>query len=187
MKSREAVLAVIDALHDCAISYMLSGSFATNYYAIPRSTQDADFVVELGQTSIMKLAERLGSGFRLDPQLSFETITGTYRYIVNLRRSHFKIEIFLLSNDDHDQQRFARRRRIEFHQRQVYLPSPEDVIVSKLRWCQRGKRRKDLDDVQNVIAVQAGNLDWDYIHRWCDQHGTRDLLDDIRRSIPPMD
>ena len=34
------------------------------------------------------------------------------------------------------------------------------------------------------FAVQADTLDWDYIHRWCDEHGTRELLDDIRRSIP---
>jgi hypothetical protein len=29
-------------------------------------------------------------------------------------------------------------------------------------------------------------LDWNYIYRWCDQHGTRDLLDELRRSLPPI-
>jgi len=27
-------------------------------------------------------------------------------------------------------------------------------------------------------------VDWEYVFRWCDRHGTRGLLDEIRRSIP---
>ncbi|HEY3242934.1 MAG TPA: hypothetical protein VGM03_06230 [Phycisphaerae bacterium] len=187
MKSDEAVIAVIDALNDLQLPYVLSGSFASNHYAIPRSTQDADFVLELGSSSIGELADRLGAEFRLDRQMSFETITGTYRYIAKLAHGRFKFEFFLLSDDPHDRERFARRRRELLMGRNVYFPAAEDVIISKLRWSQRGRRRKDLDDAQNVIAVQAGRLDWDYVYRWCDQHGTRELLEQVRASIPPID
>ena len=48
------------------------------------------------------------------------------------------------------------------------------------------QRRKDVEDVTNVIAVQANHIDWDYINQWCDLHGTRSLLDEIRASIPPI-
>ncbi len=27
---------------------------------------------------------------------------------------------------------------------------------------------------------------WPYVYGWCDQHGTRALLDEIRSSIPPL-
>lgn len=47
---------------------------------------------------------------------------------------------------------------------------------------------KDADDLRDVIAVQGDEaLDWDYIHRWTAEHGTRELLDEIRASIPPLD
>ena len=70
----------------------------------------------------------------------------------------------------------------------VHLRQTEDVIITKLRWAQIAKRGKDSDDVRNVIAVQGDEvLDWDYIHHWCAQHGTRVLLDEIRGSIPPLD
>ena len=36
-----------DALTASGIAYLLAGSFSSNYYGIPRSTKDADFVVEL--------------------------------------------------------------------------------------------------------------------------------------------
>jgi len=72
--------------------------------------------------------------------------------------------------------------------RDVQVPTVEDVIITKLRWAQIAKRGKDSDDVRNVIAVQGDEaLDWDYIHHWCAEHGTRTLLDEIRASIPPLD
>jgi len=43
------------------------------------------------------------------------------------------------------------------------------VIIQKLR----RRRRKDLDDVADVMAVQADRLDGAYIHGWCEHHGTR--------------
>ena len=35
---------VADALSAAGIPYLLAGSFSSNYYGIPRSTKDADFV-----------------------------------------------------------------------------------------------------------------------------------------------
>jgi hypothetical protein len=47
-------------------------------------------------------------------------------------------------------------------------------------------RRKDVDDVRDVIAVQGDRIDWAYVAPWCDLHGTRPLLDQVRASIPPV-
>jgi len=41
-------------------------------------------------------------------------------------------------------------------------------------------------DVRNVIAVQRDRIAWDYAYAWCDRHGTLDLLEQIRSSIPPV-
>ena len=150
MKAEEIVLAVVDALISAEIPYLLSGSFASNYYGIPRSTQDADFVVELSEKSLHTLAQNLPPEFRLDRQTEFELVTGTVRNFSRIADSGFHVELFRLSADVHDQQRFRRRRDIDFRARRIYLPTPEDVIVTKLRWC----RHKDLEDVQNVLAVQ---------------------------------
>jgi len=68
--------------------------------------------------------------------------------------------------------------------REIFLPTVEDVILNKLRWSQGGHRLKDVDDVRNVIAVQQDRIDWDYVHAWCDRHGTREVLESIRSSLP---
>jgi Nucleotidyl transferase AbiEii toxin, Type IV TA system len=186
MNGNEAVLMAIEALEDCGVPYILVGSYSTNAYGIPRSTQDADFVIELGDTSITELARRLNPSIRIDPQMSFETATMTRRYVAEVVGTAFKIEFFLLSDEPHGRERFRRRQLVSALGRQVWLPTPEDVIVTKLHWALLANRSKDRDDARDVIAVQGDKIDWGYVHRWCEQHGTRGLLDEIRASIPPI-
>jgi hypothetical protein len=188
LTGNEAVLVVVEALDACTIPYMIVGSFSSNRYGIERSTQDADFVVDLGEGTILALQEKLPPEIRIDPQMSLETVTMNRRYIAEVRGTHFKLEFFLLGLDPHHQERFRRRRPVLAGGRNIWFPSPEDVIIQKLRWAMNAYRSKDRDDARDVIAVQdvEGNLDWPYIHSWCERHGTRALLDEIRASIPPI-
>jgi hypothetical protein len=41
----EATARVVDALERLGMEYFLAGSFSSNYYGIPRTTRDADFVI----------------------------------------------------------------------------------------------------------------------------------------------
>jgi hypothetical protein len=186
MTGNQAAIAVAEALEFCGIPYMLVGSYSSNFYGVDRSTRDADFVIELGEKSIGEVARRIAPSIRIDPQMSFETVTMTRRFVAEVVGTSFKIELFLLNDDPHNQERFGRRCRVTLLGRQVWIPTVEDVIVTKLHWALLANRSKDRDDVRDVIAVQRDRIDWDYVHRWCDQHGTRELLDEIRRSIPPI-
>jgi hypothetical protein len=182
MSAEAITLAVVETLEALGVPYMLVGSFSSNLYGIPRSTKDADFVVQLDNVSISSVRDRLGPGFELDPQMTFETITATSRYRLQHRNSVFQIELFLLSDDAHDRERFARRRRVPLQGHDVFVPSPEDVIVTKLRWSKQGARAKDIDDVRDVLSVQGDGLDWDYLRRWCAAHGTTQLLERVRQE-----
>jgi hypothetical protein len=187
MTGDEATLRVIDALEALGVPYMVVGSLSSNVYGVPRSTQDADFVVQLGSEPISRLINQLGPSFRLDPQMTFETTTLTKRHILEVVGIPFKIELFHLSDDPHDQERFRRHRRMKTLNREVNLPTAEDVIITKLRWWQSARRSKDWDDARDVVAVQGRNIDWAYVYDWCDRHDTRGILDEIRNSIPAVD
>jgi hypothetical protein len=186
MTSDDALVAAIDALIACDIPHMLVGSLSSNYYGNPRSTRDADFVLQVDENSIPNLIRQLPSEMYLDRQMSFEGVTATTRHIVRVAKSSFRIELFMLSDDAHDQERFRRRVPQELKGRRIFIPTPEDVIITKLRWGARAHRRKDLVDAENVITMRSASLDWDYIHKWCSEHGTMDLLQQIRDSIPPI-
>jgi hypothetical protein len=184
----EFVTIVIAALEKLQIRYMVVGAFSSNVYGEPRSTKDADFVIELKNQSLDLLVKEIGADFKLDPQISFETITSTMRYRLAHQSTGFTIELFLLSNDPHDQARFGRRLQRNIGDgRSTFVPTAEDVIITKLRWSKHGRRQKDMDDVAAVMAVQAGHLDLEYIRGWCDEHQTRDIFERLLEETRPYE
>ncbi|MBU4272818.1 MAG: hypothetical protein KKE86_03535 [Planctomycetes bacterium] len=180
MNSDEATTAVIDTFDTLGIPYMVVGSLVGNFYGIPRATEDVDFVVQLEAGKLPAIMQQLGPRFRLDPQTTFETATSTCRYVLELTDKSFLVKLFLLSDDAHDQERFARRRRVRILNRETFILTPEDAIITKLRWFDVGRRPKDLQDARGMSAVQGDRVDWDYVTSWCDRHDTRKLLDQVR-------
>ncbi len=185
MNGMQAAARLVDAFEEANIPYMVVGALSSSFYGIARSTYDADFVVAAPASEVQRVISGLGGDFRLESQLTFETLTGTTRRVIHLRDSSFVIELFQLSQDPFDVLRFQRKVRMKLPvmDRMVFVPTPEDVIVMKLQW----GRSKDIDDVRGVIAVQSPSLDWDYIHHWTARHGTRDRLDEIRNTLPPLE
>lgn len=178
MSGTDSLLALLTAFDRHGIPYMLVGSYSSNFYGMPRMTKDADVVVHLPSAEWARLPDILPEGIVMQDQMSFEMVTATRREILQVSGSRFEIELFRLSEDAHDRSRFERRERLEiFPGAWVCLPTPEDVVVQKLRWSEKAKRGKDFDDVVAVIATLGPErLDWDYVERWCGEHGTRDLL-----------
>jgi len=186
LTNEQILIAVLDALHASHIPYMVTGSLASNLYGIPRSTMDIDLIIAITDESLIDMTSALPSDFHLDPQITFEAVTGTTRYTLEIPDHNYKAELFLLSDDPHDKSRFARRHARPLVGREVYIPTPEDVIISKLRWYLRAKRGKDWDDARDVLAVQQNGLDFDYIRRWCIDHNTLGLFEELLREIPRM-
>lgn len=176
-QGEDAVAILLDALNELGLDYMVVGSFSSNRYGVPRATKDADFVLKIAAADRERLYAALPESFKVDPQVGFEMVTGTWRQIIQVPSIPFAIELFELSRDSHDELRFSRRRRLTLLSRDAWLPTPEDVIVQKLRWCVGGRRSKDFDDAVAVMAVQGRRvLDWPYIEKWCAEHGTLEVL-----------
>ncbi len=185
MNNVEVTAAVVEALEAEQIDYMLVGAFSSNAYGVARSTHDADFVVKVKPGQLRALVNRLGPEFSLDPQIRMEGITGSVRNVITYVPSNFQIELFRLNaKDDHHEERFRRRRRekVEEIQREAWLPTPEDVVIQKLRW----QRRKDLDDAVNVLSVSGPIIDWSYLRSWTMKHGTDSLLQDLLKEVPDL-
>lgn len=179
---------VLDACESEHVDHMLTGAFAHGLYGIPRSTKDVDVVLSVSTgNSIMKVVARLTGIVQFQPQVQFDTLTWGKRLVgESVGTPPFKVELFELFDDPFVMSQFQRRRRMysEQIQRETWLPTPEDVVVQKLRW----GRNKDLDDARDVLAVQGPEtLDMAYIEHWCGQHETLARLQEALAGIPPLD
>ena len=183
MTADQIALRVVDVLNEHNISYMLVGSLSTNFHSIPRSTKDADIVIRTSLGEAARLIESRCVELRLDPQFGFESVTGTKKLVLLAEADDFIVELFELSDDPHDQERFRRRKEVDWENRRVWIASAEDAVITKLRWGHQAGRRKDLVDVSAVIGFKGDALDWPYIENWCDQHGSRSLLEQLRAEL----
>jgi hypothetical protein len=178
---------VIEAAEAVGIDFMLVGAIAAGAYGVPRSTRDVDLLVCINvDGGLEALIARLDPVVQFDSQVVFDTLTWGRRHVGQTRSAPpFKVELFEMFDDPFVQSEFARRQQlfVPLLCRATWLPTPEDVIVQKLRW----GRPKDLDDARDVLAVQGtDSLDMAYIEKWCEQHGTRERLKAILAGIPPL-
>ena len=113
MNGTDALISLIRTLEKAEVPYMIVGSYSSNFYGIPRSTKDADFVVSLDHADWEKLASLLPTDLALEQQSSFEMVTSNRKELIKVKDSPFEIELFHLSKDAHDSSRFARRQKVE--------------------------------------------------------------------------
>ena len=180
----EIVHVILDLIERENIDYLLVGAVATGAWAVPRSTTDADFVLAAAAEDVNRFLAGLPANFTIDPQSRLEPFTGTMRWVVNVEGTEFKVEIFMLGQDLHHLEERRRRKlvRVKTLGRAAWIPTAEDIVIQKLRW----GRKKDLQDVDDILTVQGGELDMAYIEKWGGVHGTLGRLEEIRRSIPEI-
>ena len=187
MTVEELAIEVISACEAEQLDHMLTGAFAYNFYGIPRATKDVDIVVDVtGKNKIKDLIERLAPKIEFLGQVQFDTLTWGKRHIgTPANDSTLQIELFELFEDSFVQSQFKRRKRLALPQIliETWIPTPEDIIVQKLRW----GRAKDLDDARDVLAMEDPDaLDMPYIENWCAIHKTADRLQATLARIPEL-
>ncbi len=188
MRLEELAVRVIEAAEAEGVDFMAVGAIAAGAYGVPRSTRDVDLLVSVEiPGSVAALIRKLSEFVSFDAQVSFDTLTWGRRHVGNSQSSPpFKVELFETFEDPFVRSEFSRRQRVyvPILQCETWLPTPEDVVVQKLRW----GRNKDLDDARDVLAVQGPEtLDMTYVQRWCAEHGTLDRLQAALDGIPPLD
>lgn len=187
MTVEHLAITVIKACEMEKVDHMLTGAFAFNFYGVPRATKDVDIVVDVsGSKSILNLIKRLEPEIQFNGQVQFDTLTWGRRHIgTPTTDTTLQIELFELFDDAFVQSQFKRRQRLILPQLEIpsWIPTPEDIIVQKLRW----GRPKDLDDARDVLAIEGSeNLDMPYIENWCAIHNTTSRLSDTLARIPPL-
>lgn len=162
-----------DRLAQGGIDYMLTGSFAMNYYALPRMTRDIDVVVAIDRA---QGADTIINLFSPDYYSAREAITRAIAHesVFNLihLETIIKIDFIVRKNSDYRRLEFERRALITIQGLTTWIVSKEDLIISKLAWAQDTRSEQQLRDVRNLITT---GYDADYINEWTENLGLDEL------------
>jgi hypothetical protein len=181
--SQEKLLAQVAAVLEAAdVPYVVTGSVVTALYGEPRFTQDADLVVD-GSSG---LGDKLAAAFRppryYAPADDIETSLqkGIIANIID-SETGAKVDLHPKRAGAFEESFFARRRRVKVAGVELWFPSAEDAILSKLRWARAtGDGERHLRDAAAVYEVQAQALDEGYLREWAERLAVSDLLDKLK-------
>lgn len=177
-----AIKPVIKAFDRLSIPYYIGGSVASSVYGMARATMDVDIIADMALAQVPSLVGLLRDEYYIDEQTINRAVSDTSSFNLIHLETMLKIDVFILKRDSYHKSAIARRlkdRLVEDDQNSAFfLCSPEDVILSKLRWYEAGGRPSERQwlDVLGVIKVQGDSLNREYLVKWSNTLGVFDLL-----------
>ncbi|MFH1016916.1 MAG: hypothetical protein V1798_01890 [Pseudomonadota bacterium] len=156
---------------DLRVGHFLGGSLASSIYGEPRATNDVDIAAALRTIHIKSFVAALKHRFYIDKRTVETAVQKAQSFNVIEQESVQKVDIFVLGDMPFDRAQLRRRQLVVVQKRPkktLYVSSPEDLVLRKLIWFEKGARISDRQwrDVTSVLRVQSKRLDTSYMRRW---------------------
>ncbi len=179
---RQLLAKVVKVLDELDIPYMVTGGMAVLIWGRPRFTADVDIIIELKTNNIKALASALMNisefGY-VDEDSMREALNnhGEFNFIDG--GSGVKVDFWVIGDDHPEIKRFKNRQVKEVLGQQVNFISPEDLILSKLRWYKISPSSRHLEDVESILKISDNILDKNYLLKQSQKQGTWDELNKL--------
>jgi hypothetical protein len=144
---------------------MLTGSMVSNYWGIPRTTHDLDFVLVLHAHQVDLLISAFETGFFVQPQSVRAALHPPFQFNILDEQSALKADFWILKDSAFERSAFARRQKVELFGIAAWIATAEDIILHKLYWNQITPSERQLSDAAGVIAV-SGPRNWASSKGW---------------------
>ncbi len=184
------VLLVIAALEAAGVEYLIGGAIAAWAWGEPRATQDVDMVVDIPVEAIGRLSRELESrGMLVPPEVILDAILED-RADLPISSIHmfsgFKADLYpLRQGDELRRSAFERRQRVDFGPPfgEVFIHSPEDLIIYKLLYFSLSQQSKHGRDIVAILRAKGDQLDEQYIRSWVDRLGLGAIWEALRQGV----
>ena len=164
-------------LEAAGLPFMITGSMALAYYAMPRMTRDIDIVVALSPSTFGALKNSLADDFYIDPDYALDAIRSERMFNLMHLASGIKVDLIVRKSTEYRQFEFSRRRAINLGGVSTWIVSREDLILSKLEWSRGSASELQRRDIAQLLV---GPVDWDHLLRWAVVLGVQSALQELR-------
>jgi hypothetical protein len=189
MSQQRLLIEVASILDRLGIEYMVTGSHVSSLQGVVRSTHDIDVIVSLEMRQLPGLLQAFPAPrFYVSESAATEAVRLGRTFNVVEPASGEKVDFFLLKDAPFDCIRFIRRVTISVEGRAIFVSTPEDTIVQKLRWsAEQGGSEKHVLDAIGVYELQAERLDLAYIEHWVRKLGLMEHWKALLDQAEPFD
>jgi hypothetical protein len=133
MTEQELLVDCLRRLNGAAITYYLTGSMASNYWGIPRSTHDLDFVIQLPPSTIEKLVSAFSPDFYVDDVAVRAAYQPPHQFNAIDTRSALKVDFWLSRPDVFEQEMLRRRLRVTLFDEPAWITTAEGFRFAQAR------------------------------------------------------
>ena len=162
---------ILDALKASKVEYLIGGAIAEWAWGEPRATQDLDVVINLPVKAIGRFSRELEKRDMLVPaDIILDTMMED-RADIPLNAIHMysglKADLYLMRDGDElRQSAFQRRLLVDYGPPigEVYVHSPEDLILYKLMYLGLSGQPKHARDIAAILKAKKDQLDYGYIN-----------------------
>ncbi len=179
MNERELLVDCLRRLNRTGVAYYLTGSMASNYWGIPRTTHDLDFVIQLPPSAVPGIVQAFSGDYYLDEAAVRAAYRPPHQFNALDTRSALKVDFWLPKPEPFDREMLRRRVPVTLFGETAWIATAEDVILHKLVWNRITPSDRQLADAAGVVAVQASGLDEHYLRRWARELKVEDKLEDL--------
>ncbi len=194
LEYNDFVLMVLDALEESNIPYLIGGAVAAWAWGEPRATRDLDLIVQVPESAADKLSEELEKRDMLLPAEIIRERVKDRRGDLPLnaihRSSGYKADLYILrEGDDFREEAFRRRVLVDLGPGlgEVYLHTPEDLIIYKLLYYSISEQTKHIRDITSIVQTMGDQLDTAYIDKWVAAKERQNLWNSIQLQIQSID
>jgi len=145
------------------IPYMIVGGFAMSYYNRFRFTADIDCVLQIYPSHVEKIVRHFPDWMPFLEGFKESTSRGTMFNLTDFETG-VKYDFMVYQDSDYNWSAFERRRQVDYAGITCFISTPEDLVISKLRWYAISQSAKQMEDLQ--FLLKESSLDMQYLQQW---------------------
>jgi hypothetical protein len=158
---------ITTALDRAGVAYMLTGSFASAYHGLPRSTQDIDFVIASTPAQLRAFIGTLSHDeYYADLEAALQALSRESMFNVVDLEFGWKIDMIICKSRAFSQEEFGRRQRVNVFGTTLFVAAVEDVMIAKLEWAKLAQSQRQIEDVAGILKIRGYSLDQAYLQKW---------------------
>lgn len=169
---------VINRLEKGEITYMLTGGVAVSYWGFPRTTHDIDIVIEAKKEDKEKIVNLFKKDFYISPEATEDAIKTRFTFNAIHHKSGLKIDFWLIKKDSFGETEFKRKLKKKMFGQEIFIISPEDLILTKLLAYKETQSHSRLEDAKSIL--KTSKVDLEYIKKWAEKQSTIKILKEIQ-------